>query len=230
MSERDITTPTAPTAASAPVQTIRLEERDSSTHMEIERKWRAPVMDLEAIRNLGVGVSCVAIEQHYVSLDHMNETEVRIRSKTPMPFKDAEETKEKQTTIYTMTFKGKATRGGVCRVEEEWNITQAQFETMRALAIGRTIRKKRFKVPLLDLTHVAELDVFQEPAFMTNQSVVEVEFPSVEAADAFIAPSWFGVEVTRDKTMKNRAIAERAVRIHDCIIIRLLTSPLLNNS
>ena len=37
--------------------------------------------------------------------------------------------------------------------------------------------------------------------------LVEVEFPSVEAADAFVAPAWFGDDVSGDPRYRNSYLA-----------------------
>jgi CYTH domain-containing protein len=42
---------------------------------------------------------------------------------------------------------------------------------------------------------------------LTGLMVAEVEFPSEEAARAFVPPAWFGREVTNDSRYKNRRLA-----------------------
>ena len=56
---------------------------------------------------------------------------------------------------------------------------------------------------------IFELDVFSGP--LAPLMLVEVEFPSVEMAEAFVPPAWFGAEVTEDERYRNRAlVAEQA--------------------
>jgi hypothetical protein len=60
------------------------------------------------------------------------------------------------------------------------------------LTEGRRVAKVRSVVPLGE--HRAEVDVFE--GALDGLAIVEVEFPSSEAADAFEPPAWFGEEVT----------------------------------
>ena len=50
-----------------------------------------------------------------------------------------------------------------------------------------------------------QLDVFDEP--FAPLMIVEVEFPSMDAASSFIPPEWFGEEVTHDRRFKNAIMA-----------------------
>lgn len=43
--------------------------------------------------------------------------------------------------------------------------------------------------------------------------LIEVEFPTVEAASAFEPPSWFGREVTQDESCYNKNIARETVEV-----------------
>lgn len=50
-----------------------------------------------------------------------------------------------------------------------------------------------------------ELDLFE--GALAPLMLVEVEFPTMEAAEAFSAPDWFGDDVTEEKRFKNKAMA-----------------------
>jgi len=50
---------------------------------------------------------------------------------------------------------------------------------------------------------VAEIDTFEDRALL----LVEVEFTRVEQAGEFVAPAWFGRDVTDDPAYKNRNLA-----------------------
>lgn len=54
---------------------------------------------------------------------------------------------------------------------------------------------------------IAELDFFHGK--YEGLIYVEVEFPTKEAAEAFIAPAWFGREVTKDPRYSNAALSMR---------------------
>ena len=93
---------------------------------------------------------------------------------------------------------------GLERIEEEIPIDQRRFDALWALTEGRRIVKTRHLVALEDgLT--AEVDEYDDA--LAGLLTAEVEFPSVEASDAFTAPGWLGREVTGDRRYANRALA-----------------------
>ena len=92
---------------------------------------------------------------------------------------------------------------GVVREEHETQISAELFEALWLLTDGRRVEKRRWLVPLGSL--VAEVDVFGSA--LEGLAVVEVEFPSLEAAQAFVPPDWFGDEVSADKRFKNQSLA-----------------------
>ena len=100
----------------------------------------------------------------------------------------------------TLTFKaGK----GVERTELEWVIDRAEFEAAWPHTDRKRIAKTRHRIA--DAGRVIELDVFSG----THAGLVlaEVEFESMDALEAFVAPEWFGVEVTDDGRYTNAALA-----------------------
>lgn len=124
------------------------------------------------------------ISQGYLSFS----PEVRVRSRN---------------SLYYLTVKGE---GDLARPEYEIEISLNAFLELSNCIQGSVIQKNRYLIPIDH--YMAELDVFSSPA--TGLSTVEVEFESEEAADAFIAPWWFGVEVTSDPDFKNKNIARRS--------------------
>lgn len=97
---------------------------------------------------------------------------------------------------YYMTYKGK---GLLAREEANLPLNKEAFEHLIAKADGKIIEKTRYLIPCDPYT--IELDVFEgahAPLVMA-----EVEFPSVEEANAFVAPDWFGIEVTNDPAYHN---------------------------
>lgn len=94
--------------------------------------------------------------------------------------------------------------GGLVRDEYEIGIGKPEFETLWPLTQGRRVEKTRHVGKLAGGLEF-ELDVFE--GHLAPLVLVEVEFPSEEAARAFIPPDWFGEEVTEDKRYRNRALA-----------------------
>ena len=78
-------------------------------------------------------------------------------------------------------------------------LTKEAYEHLRAKADGKIISKTRYFIPLAP--HTIELDVFHgdmEPLIMA-----EVEFASIEEANVFLPPDWFGQDVTMDRRYHN---------------------------
>ena len=100
---------------------------------------------------------------------------------------------------YTFTYKGSG-----MMVREEYNLplTEEAFSHLLPKADGKVIRKTRYKIPYTcngqDLT--IELDMFQSP---TDLIMAEVEFPDEASAMHFLAPDWFGEEVTQNPAYHN---------------------------
>ncbi len=100
----------------------------------------------------------------------------------------------------TLTVKSGA---GLARTETEVPLTSEQFAALWPVTEGRRVEKKRSVVPVGDLA--AELDRYE--GNLDGLEVVEVEFDSVGAAAGFVAPEWFGREVTGDASYKNASLA-----------------------
>lgn len=112
---------------------------------------------------------------------------------------------------YYLTYKGSG-----LMVREEYNLplTQEAFEHMLPKVDGILIAKTRYLIPLTEGTGIshpltAELDIF-EGNLMPLQ-LVEVEFDSVEEANAFIAPDWFGEDVTEDGKYHNSNLSKKGL-------------------
>jgi len=146
---------------------------------EIERKFR-----VSHLPDLGPDVAPgAALRQGYVAID--GEVEVRVRS---------------EDGDCTLTVKGGS---GLVRTEVDVPIDTARFDELWVLAGERTIEKTRHRIPLGDL--VAELDVYG--GRLAGLAVVEVEFASVDRADGFEPPPWFGAELTGTPGWSNAALA-----------------------
>ena len=145
--------------------------------MEIERKY--------LIRRLPENLSqyqCKKIAQGYICTSHV----VRIR---------------KSDDEYYLTYKGK---GLMAREEYNLPLTQEGYEHMLPKIDGRLIEKSRYLIPL-DGKLTAELDIFEGD--LAPLIIVEVEFDSLDAANSFIPPEWFGEDVTESRKYHNSNLA-----------------------
>ena len=99
---------------------------------------------------------------------------------------------------YYMTYKGS---GMLAREEYNLPLTAESYEHLKAKADGNVISKKRYLIPLGIEDLVAEVDVFEPP--FAPLIMAEVEFKSEEQANTFVAPKWFGEDVTFDGRYHN---------------------------
>jgi CYTH domain-containing protein len=101
---------------------------------------------------------------------------------------------------------------GVVREEFEFDITKEEFDKLWPLADGGKLEKVRYYVPSLPSAkplYVCELDRYG--GNLEGLYTVEVEFSSVEAAEAFLPPSWFGQEVTHEFAFSNKSLSEKGI-------------------
>jgi CYTH domain-containing protein len=148
--------------------------------VEIERKFLVPEPPADLDR-----WSCTRIEQGYIAIDP-DRTEVRLRR-----WNDGCALAVKQG-------------GGRSRTEEELELDAEEFERLWPLTDGRRIEKTRYVIEEGGDGDF-ELDIYA--GALAGLVVVEVEFPSDEAAGAFAPPDWFGREVTEDPRFKNQRLA-----------------------
>lgn len=145
--------------------------------MEIERKY--------LIRRLPENLSqyqCKKIAQGYICTNPV----VRIR---------------KSDDEYYLTYKGK---GLMAREEYNLPLTQEGYEHMLPKIDGRLIEKSRYLIPL-EGKLTAELDIFEGD--LAPLIIVEVEFDSLDEANSFIPPEWFGEDVTESRKYHNSNLA-----------------------
>ncbi len=156
--------------------------------MEIERKYLVASLppDLESY-------PFHQIEQAYLCTDPV----LRVR---------------RQDDDYYLTYKSK---GLMAREEYNLPLTGEAYAHLLPKADGRRIVKKRYVIPLSGADGkkgtapgdglTVELDVFE--GSLAPLILAEVEFPTVEAADAFSPPPWFGEDVTYDGRYQNSALS-----------------------
>ena len=105
---------------------------------------------------------------------------------------------------YYMTYKGVG-GANTSLAHEEYNLalTKEAYETLASKADGNIIRKKRVLIPYDG--NMIELDIFAEP--FDDLIIAEVEFGSVEDAEAFNPPDWFDEDVTDRMEYRNAYLA-----------------------
>lgn len=95
--------------------------------------------------------------------------------------------------------------GAIHNREEEFKLTKEAYQALKAKCDGRMVCKTRYKIPLNHNEYTAELDIFH--GFHEGLRIVEVEFPSTNAADTFVPPSWFGEDVSQLPQYRNSYMA-----------------------
>lgn len=125
---------------------------------------------------------CRQLEQGYLSVAPV----VRVR---------------KDNDKYELTYKAKG-----LMVREEYNLplTKASYEHLKQKADGRIITKKRYMIPYSSYT--IELDIFEND--LAPLVLAEVEFATVEEANTFTAPEWFGEDVTFSRQYHNSVLSQ----------------------
>lgn len=145
--------------------------------MEIEKKYLTKEIPFSLDNFL-----CKQMIQAYISF----QPTIRIR---------------KSQEQYFLTVKGK---GHVAREEFEIEINQQEFTCLLKKTEGNCVRKKRYYIPI-ENGYMAELDFYQGE--LEGLMTTEVEFPTMEEAEAFVAPSWFGKDISFEMGYKNTALA-----------------------
>ena len=173
------------------METGNIENLDNQ-NIEIEKKY--------TIKKLPENLEhypCKIIEQAYLNTAPV----VRVR---------------KSNDTYYLTYKGS---GLMAREEYNLPLDEASYRHLLTKADGNIISKKRYVIPIekpqfqknfvpaIEPALSIELDVFAPP--FAPLVMAEVEFPSVEMADAFIPPAWFDEEVTNNPEYHNSVMSRK---------------------
>ena len=102
----------------------------------------------------------------------------------------------KEDDTYYLTYKG---RGFIEREEYNLPLTEEAYLHLVAKSDGKIISRRRYLIPFNGYT--IELDVFKEP--FAPLVLAEVEFQTLEEANAFVPPAWFGRDVTLEPEYTN---------------------------
>lgn len=98
---------------------------------------------------------------------------------------------------------------GVSRVENEVELSREVFEKMWS-DVKCFLVKSRFFIPWDGVT--IQLNLFHEN--LAGYIQIEVEFDSHDEAVAFIAPVWFGCEVTDEDRHGNYSLAKHGLPVY----------------
>ncbi len=104
---------------------------------------------------------------------------------------------------YYLTYKGK---GFLAREEYNLPLNRDAYEKLSSKADGNIISKTRYLIPVENSDLTIELDVFDSP--FAPLILAEVEFDTIDAAQAFTPPDWFGEDVTEDRRYSNSYLSE----------------------
>jgi adenylate cyclase len=152
----------------------------SDATTEIERAFVAPAVPAAVVHAEGT-----RLRQGYVARDVSAEVRVRISA-------DAA----------TLTVKSAP---GLSRTEVEVEVPIEIAEGLWPHTEGRRLEKTRYRLPVGE--HTAEVDVYEGD--LAGLCRIEVEFTSEDEARSFVAPDWFGDEVTGDPRWGNASLAIR---------------------
>lgn len=147
---------------------------------EIERKWLVDEAPEEAL-----SAPSDRIEQGYLTIGP-DGAETRVRRRGERRY---------------LTVKSGS---GLVRDEHEIELSEAQFEALWPATQGARLVKRRHVIRAQD-GHTIEFDVYEDA--LAGLMVAEVEFDDPWGAEAFVAPCWFGREVTDDPAYKNQRLA-----------------------
>lgn len=102
---------------------------------------------------------------------------------------------------YILTVKGK---GHLAREEFELTLTKEEYDRLFLKTEGTPVVKKRYLVPV-EGGLTAEVDIYEGE--LEGLMTTEVEFSSLEAAESFAAPDWFGRDVSEERAYKNTSLS-----------------------
>lgn len=107
----------------------------------------------------------------------------------------------KDNDNYILTYKS---RGLMVREEYNLPLSETSYAHLKTKIDGRLIQKTRHDIAHTDGLCI-ELDIFHGD--LSPLMLAEVEFPSEEAANAFLPPDWFGEDVTFSTQYHNSTLS-----------------------
>lgn len=150
------------------------------TNVEIERKFIVSHVPFELS-----AYKSFYIEQSYI---YTEQPVLRLR---------------KKDNSFFLTVKAK-TNEDVQNNEFEIEISEKAYNDLLKKVESNVVKKTRYLIPLSERL-VAELDVYN--GALNGLLTVEVEFESLDEAQLFVPPNWFGDDVSSDNRFKNNYLA-----------------------
>ncbi|BBH22287.1 adenylate cyclase [Paenibacillus baekrokdamisoli] len=155
--------------------------------MEIERKFLLLEYPTRLISEGELKIlSEKKIDQTYLAMDENQE--LRVRRLQDLESDEVE---------YTHTFK---MGNGLSREEIEYAISECIYEQITNAFRAVPLTKKRVTAEWGDI--IVEIDCYDQ----IDMLVLEVEFDSEEAANDFVAPDWFGRDISSDRQYSNKKV------------------------
>lgn len=93
--------------------------------------------------------------------------------------------------------------GTVVREEREWEITKDEADKLFSEVKTNIIKKTRYYIPYGNYT--VELDIYKGK--FEGLVVCEIEFPTLNEANEFTPPDWFGEDISEKKEYRNKILA-----------------------
>jgi len=155
--------------------------------LEIERKFLLPEYPQQLITDGELKILTQQnIDQTYLAIE--DGQELRVRKITDL---------DTGEVTFTHTFKdGK----GISREEIEYFISEGLYNQMIEAVKAVPLVKKRLTGEWKGTT--VEIDVYTQ----LELTVLEVEFESMEEAERFNAPEWFGEDVSTERRYSNKTV------------------------
>ena len=150
--------------------------------MEIERKYL--IKDINTLPINFKDYPHHEIEQAYLN----TEPVIRVR---------------RQDDAYYLTYKSK---GLMAREEYNLPLNKISYEHLLEKVDGNILTKTRYEIPLNDHLTI-ELDIFHGK--FKGLILAEVEFPSMEEAENFTPPEYFGEDVTFSTEYHNSTLSQK---------------------
>lgn len=183
-------------APSAKQETVVEETKElEGAASEIERKFYVEPGDLP--KDMVAKGATYEIERYEIIQTYINYSpEIRVRQITG-----------RRGMWHTFTLKTPQDQIGLARNEVNFNISKEEYLTLLEKKFGNTIHKTRYQ--FVEDNIKIFVDVYSGK--LEGLVVAEVEFDSVEEANAFVPPSWFGRDITSDQRYKNANLAKYGI-------------------
>lgn len=161
----------------------KLNENNSFENKEIERKW---LINKDNIPFDLSKADKFDIKQTYISFS----PEIRVRDIN-------------NGTQYILTIKSDLSVDGLSRTENEYYITEEEYNNFLLKKEGNTIYKTRYQIEENGVIYA--VDIFHEQ--LDGLAYLEVEFENESAAKQFGNPDWVIKDVTDNINYKNGHLA-----------------------